>query len=291
MRRTSQAPVIAALRLRYPILAGAVLAALSAPAYADHIVVTLGEPHAEFPQFHTSPTGGPGICDEAAPQGTCVYGTETFQNWTGGGFTSAFMTGDHNFPAGTSLTGIYSGAISYDTNNTFGGTNGTAPYPAAIRSSEYNLALSGTGVPGVNYFGIWITAMDTSNLLRLHTASGQVLNFNSSVLKNYISADTTNGSQYYGNPDNGLDPLEPFAYVNFYDVNGYFTGIDVTNNGPSNFESSNHAAGYFSPLVIGGSPVPVPEPAGIGALAAGLIGMALGRRQRAAKPRASLRAC
>lgn len=289
MRRISQAPAPAALRLRYRILAGAVLASFSAPAYADHIVVTLGQPRAEVPQFHTSPTGGPGICDEAAPQGTCVYGTETFQNWQGGGFTSAFMTGDHNFPAGTSLTGTYSGAISYDTNNTFGGTNGTAPYPAAIRSSEYNLALSGTGVPGINYFGIWITAMDASNLLRLHTASGQVLNFDSSVLKNDIAADAANGSRYYGNPDNGADPLEPFAYVNFYDVNGYFTAVDVTNNGPSNFESSNHAAGYFSSLVIQGNPVSVPEPAGIGVLAAGLIGMAFGRRRPAAKPGPSLR--
>lgn len=264
-----------------PGIAGLLL--LPVPAMAG-VVVTLGLAKAEFPVF----TGTGGICS-TAPGAECVYGTETFAGWGGGGFTSTFSTGAHAFPDGTSITGVYGGAISHDTNNTYGGAYGTQPYPSANGTSTYTLNLQGTGIPGINYFGVWITAMDPSNKLVLYSGGVPVFELVSSDLKAAI-AQMPNASAYYGNPDNGLDGGEPFAYVNFYDTNAFIDQVSFTNTGGTNFESSNQAVGYFNPLMVNGStvdvttnqvPAPVAEPPSFALVLIGMAGamVALARRR------------
>lgn len=223
------------------------------------VVVTLGAPRAEFANF----TGPNGVC---ATHTQCVYGTETFAGWTGGGFTSAFVDGQHNFPAGTAISGTYAGAITHDTDNTYGGAYGTQPYPAADGTGHYTLSLAAEGVRGANYFGVWITAMDPYNVLTLSSAGATVFSLGSADLRKAIAA-TTNPGAYYGDPDNGGDTAEPFAYVNIYDTSGFFDRVTFGNNGPSNFESSNDSVGYFAspnvsgvPVAIATNTVSVPEP-------------------------------
>lgn len=262
------------------------LAVLGAPSgRADAaIIVTLGAPGAEFANF----TGPNGVCS-TLPNSTCVYGSEIFSGWAGGPFTSGLATGEHSFPAGTAITGTYSGAISRDTNSSYGGAYGTEPYPSARGTSQYTLSLSTIGIPGINYFGVWITAMDASNKLTLFSNGTAIFNFISSDLRAAINA-LANPGGYFGHPDNGRDSQEPFAYVNIFDTDGFFDAVSFTNNGGSNFESSNHAAGYFNPPNVNGTTVTittntvqsVAEPAALALLTwgAGLCA-AVQRRRRA----------
>lgn len=162
---------------------------------------------------------------------------------------------------------------------------------------------SADGVEGVNYFGLWISALDAGNSLTFLENGREVGVFNPPDLIRLISDfggacnNTTLVNPYCGNPfrptlpGNGQGNRgEPYAYVNFVDTGGFFNQVRWTQTTPgANYESDNHAVGFCpKPLeCVSGTVVPTWEPGTWSLFGLGLaaIGLARRRRNRLADPR------
>ena len=194
---------------------------------------------------------------------SCYYGTEAFTNWAGGDFTSTFQTGS-NFTADTYIKGVYT--ANGDANwtksaaNLYGGANGTAAYPSITGKTSpgdaYVIRLStSANIPGVNYFGIWISALDAANSLQFYSNGQLLYSFGATDLQTALG--TCSGSNAYcGNPTTpfkGQNSTEAYAYVNFFDTVGYFDTVVLYEASTAGFESSNHAVAYINPLVVSGT--------------------------------------
>ena len=274
--------------LRRAALIHATLAAglLGAPeAWADVITMTLGAPGQTLPGFAAA-AGGSGLC--AAGAG-CSWGTETFSGLAAaapGPFTGSFTTGGNTFGPGQGITGIFTGAMTRQAANSYGGVGG-ADYPVVFGFGSYHLALSTAGLPGVNLLGFWLSALDSGNFLSISTASGATTSLSEATLMQDINATAT-PTAYYGNPTapfRGQDGGEAFAYVELRDETGFFTGVDFINQANTGFESADYAAGYAAPsssqpvLSSSQAVVQVPEPASAGLVGVALLGVVLARRR------------
>ena len=201
----------------------------------------------------------------------CYYGTETFSNWAGGDFTSTFQTGTNTFDASTYIRGVYT--ANGDTRwvksapNQYGGANGTGSFPsltgsATAPTSAYAIRLStSANIPGVNYFGIWISALDANNSLQFYSNGQLLYTFGSTDLQAAIGACSTSNA-YCGNPTTpfkGQNSSEIYAYVNFFDTVGYFDTVVLYQTTTSGFESSNHAVAYINPLATSGTTFTAPD--------------------------------
>lgn len=283
--------------LDYAVGAVAALMGFITPALADKVIVTYSAAQQTAPNFSA-------ICAGTA---VCDYGLENFTGWTGSSvFNSSFNdagTGTINQPSGVTFNGSYTAGPGTTTGsggewvsqsqNQYGGVNGQH-YPELYGNSTgqvtnkgtgtatFNLALSSTGIPGINYFGVWISALDASNNLVIYDGTTVVAQFNSQILLAQLGAcpgSPTNA--YCGNPTPqflGQDSGELFVYVNVYDLNGYITNVAFTDSGSTGFESSNDAVAYLNPVDIVGTVVPEPSSAGL--LGVGLFALARSRIRR-----------
>jgi hypothetical protein len=265
----------------------------AAPAFADTVDVTYSAAGQTAPDFTS-------IC---ANTQTCVYGTENFTGWNGSNpFYSTFTDAGaltYYQPNGVSFAGNYAAGAGTSVGtewlslaqNEYGGVSGRnypelygGPAVGATNTSTYTLTLSSTGVPGVNYFGVWISALDPNNDLTLYDGTTVVAEFNSADLLADLGSCTSGNNPYCGNPTSqfkGYDPTELFAYVNVFDLTGFITSVQFSDNGATGFESSNDAVAYVNPIhSVGTSVVGVPEPASAALLGGGLLGLAaVGRRR------------
>ena len=63
------------------------------------------------------------------------------------------------------------------------------------------------------YFGLWWSAGDPYNQLTFYSQGKEVGSFSTATVEAYLNKITNNASQpYYGNPNNGNDGGEPFAF-------------------------------------------------------------------------------
>ena len=246
------------MRLWMGWVLGSLLVAVVSPVRADVITVSYGAAGVQTPS-------------QVVLQNATTIGTETFDTRASGTFTTAFGTGG-------AITGTYRGATIAPADQ-YGGAGGTGRYVEALSNTAgYTISLTTSGVPGVNYFGYWLSALDTGNQLVFKRAGTTVGTYSASDLVSALGACSAS-NPYCGNPTpnfRGQDGGEPFAFVNFVDVSGFFDEIDVFEK-PSvgNYESDNHTVAYCATASACVNGTAVPEPMSLTLAGAGLIGAAL----------------
>jgi hypothetical protein len=193
----------------------------------------------------------PGVQASTVPGVT----TETFNEFSPGRYSS--LSSD----IGT-LTGV-SGQFSIQSADQYGGAGGVGSYIAigAQAGSIAPVLLTLNGPQA--YFGIWVSAADQFNQISFYSGSQLVAAYNAPAGLADI-AKFADASQYFGNPNNGEDPSEPFGYLNFTGLNGTtFTSVVLANSGTpaTGFESDNWSVSSVAPSSIPGTVISgVPDP-------------------------------
>ena len=221
------------------------------------VIIVFGSQSAHSDTFIAT-IEAPGVQDT-----TSVFfsvGKETFDTRATTSFTSNFSTQVGSFSL---VTGI-SGTVSFASLNTrtsgdfnppflYGGAYGTGAYPKDNGIISLNTA--------VNYFGLWVSAMNGGNTIKIFREQGgaELYSFSLASMTGIVgTASVTN--LYYGNPNwlaiSGLGSQvfanqaqaaggEPYAFVNFYDTDGTFKYITIQGGG---FESDNWTVGNYSSI-------------------------------------------
>jgi len=136
-----------------------------------------------------------------------------------------------------SITGTYN-QLYILAANAAGGANSTnypeCTFASPINLPTYTLTLSSP----VNYIGFWWSAGDPSNRLDFYLGGTLIGSFSTAVAMGALPVT------YYGNPNNGGFPGQPFAYLNFFGTGG--TTFDkvvfsVVNDPVAGFETDNHS--------------------------------------------------
>jgi hypothetical protein len=218
-----------------------------------------------------------------APTSTSV---ETFDGVTAGNYGSlsnpvaaTLTTNFNNNAAG--ITGTYSGAFTIATADVYGGANGTGNYITTTQpDGGYTLTLS----TGVNYFGYWLSALDSGNQVQLEDNGVVVYTFVPQDLINALGTCPENNNvtnPYCGNPNGGGNDPQLYAYVNFFDNGGTFNQIVYTETiANAGYESDNDAVANLT-TAPGGTPLgPVPEPSSLVLLGTGALGIAGSLRRK-----------
>ncbi len=143
-------------------------------------------------------------------------------------------------------------------------------------------------MPGINHFGLQISALDAGNKLAFYRAGVQVGQYGPADMIQQAGACPNGSNPYCGNPTTGQDAGEQFAYINFFDLSGYFDEVKLTETGGGGFESDNYTVGYFDTgamlqtATVSDVASAVPEPSSTGLLLsvlAALLGLAAWQRR------------
>jgi len=181
-------------------------------------------------------------------------GKETFDNRVSNAtFTSDFSTRVRSYDLVSGLSGAISFTIINSQNQgygnfLYGGAYATGVFPQGAGS--LNLTTP------VNYFGLWISALDTNNTIRIYsdsTRAERLIEFNVASLTDIIGSGSPS-NLYYGNPNwqligapsqQAANGGEPYAFVNFYHTTpgARFSYVELSG---SNFEYDNFTVGNYS---------------------------------------------
>jgi hypothetical protein len=199
-------------------------------------------------------------------------GVETFDSVVSGNFSTTY--------GASGIIGTYAGAAILGADQ-YGGAGGTGKYAAAYSNTGYTLSLSGAS--GINYFGFYLSALDSGNIVNFFKAGSLVYSFTPTQVLSTLS--TLGSGNYFGNPASsfaGQNGAQPYAFLNFYDQGDTFDSIQFSQGlAGAGYESDNHTFGTY--LSIGGTPIsPVPEPETYALMLAGLGLVAMAARRRKA---------
>jgi hypothetical protein len=172
----------------------------------------------------------------------------------------------------------------------YGGAGGSGYYPEVFAGTNgtgsYTLTLSVSGnIPGVNYFGLWFSALDAGNELQFYNGSNLVYTFGPAQFITLVGSCAGGDNLFCGNPNNrSEDSGEQFAFLNFFDMTGYFNEVVFSESGGGGFESDNHTVAYQDPPspygpVIGATP----EPGTFALLSTGLLAL-MNLKRRVSRP-------
>lgn len=168
-----------------------------------------------------------------------------------------------------SIGGTYSSGRVYPSNEA-GGAGGGGLY--SLVGGELTTFQSIDFAAPKTYFGLWWSAIDVTNQIEFFNEAN--VSIGSFGLADLLPQLTPG---HLGNPNNGANSGEYFAYVNFTAIGGdLINRVLITNPLRGGFESDNHAAALLPPVPPGGG---VPEPTSA-LFGLGLIGVASLRRQR-----------
>ena len=252
----------------------------------------------------TSDTSKPALCGSSTE---CWVGEETFTGVTlptstTGTFTTNFDSASDLFYSTGGLTAPITGNYQLGSSDTgspltdhaadqYGGAGGTGNYPelldTATSAESYTLTLTDTGLPGVNYFGLWVSALDAGNQIQFYDGANLVYTLTPAAIEAAIGGCTKAGG-FCGNPNTDTfyqqNPDQQYVFLNFYDVTGYFTSITFTETlaAPSSgFETDNQTVAYLSTITTIGTSL-TPEPGSFGLLSLGTLAL-IGLRRRSAR--------
>ena len=176
---------------------------------------------------------------------------------------------------GSSYSGTYSGTGRVLAADIYGGAGGTGTY--LTTSGSYTLAINRP----VNYFGLWLSALDAGNQLNFLDNGVLVYSFSANDYSSFVGACP--GNPHCGNPNQqfaGQNGYQQYAYLNFYDPAGSFDEVQVLENDPfSGLESDNHAVDILHSVPAGTEIAPEPESLGL-IVMSGLLLLTGGRWRR-----------
>lgn len=205
-------------------------------------------------------------------------GVETFDAVGQGGGRS-FTT---DFGTSGVISGSYSG-VDVLAADQYGGAGGGGNFASTSGVAGFSLNLSTSDPDGINYFGFWLSALDSGNTLTFSRAGTTLFTFTPVDVLALVGG----APAYFGNPDapyKGQNGGQSYVFLNFFDTNGTFDKVTFSENPTiGGYESDNHTVGFFTKE--SGTPVgAVPEPATWAMMIVGFgaVGAMMRRRGRAA---------
>ncbi len=214
-----------------------------------------------------------------AGAGVCRIGVESFDLRAP---SSSFTT---DFGTGGTITGAYS-TVLLGAANQYGGAGGLGKYPSATSAAPYTVTLTTTLSTGINYFGFWLSALDSGNQVAFYKGSTLVYSFTPINLIAALGACSASNA-YCGNPNAlflNTNSTQLYAFVNFFDTNGTFDSVRFDENpAQGGYESDNHTVGFVT--AESGTGVNVPEPVSLALLGVSLAGLSMVRRRHAGPSR------
>ena len=174
--------------------------------------------------------------------------------------------------AHTSVIGDYSTGGQISNPNAWGGSNQTNYIALGAQSNTTSYTIDFKRY--LTYFGVYWAAGDYLNELRFYNNGALVQSFNTTTILSPLS------SAYSGNPNNGQNMGEKYAYVNFTTTQGsLFDQVMFYNYGTgTGFETDNHSILGVTPENFNPT-AETPEPATLALVGAACIALGVMRRR------------